>query len=84
MNVLINGMDMPTDCAVSRFYMCRHEITLADNKTRQSVNGAKNRNMILGIIIGLFIGGCVGVVVMAIMQMAKDDDIEQREDDENA
>ena len=30
--------------------------------------------MILGIIIGLFIGGCVGVVITAIMQMAKDDD----------
>lgn len=30
--------------------------------------------MILGIIIGVFIGGCVGVVVMAIMQMAKDED----------
>lgn len=30
--------------------------------------------MILEIIIGIFIGGCVGVVVMAIMQMAKDDD----------
>lgn len=35
MSILINGMDMPTDCAVSRFYMCRHGgITLADNKTR--------------------------------------------------
>mgnify|MGYP007115441786 CR=1 FL=1 len=34
--------------------------------------------MILGIIVGVFIGGCVGVVVMAIMQMAKDDDIEQK------
>lgn len=40
--------------------------------------------MILGIIIGIFIGGCVGVVVMAIMQMAREDDIEnRREDDEN-
>ena len=40
--------------------------------------------MILGIIIGLFIGGCVGVVVMAIVQMAREDDIEKRrEDDEN-
>lgn len=38
--------------------------------------------MILGIIIGIFIGGCVGVVVMAIMQMAREDDIEKhREDD---
>lgn len=32
--------------------------------------------MILGIIIGVFIGGCVGIVVMAIMQMAKDADRE--------
>ena len=40
--------------------------------------------MILGIIIGIFIGGCVGVVIMAIMQMAREDDIEnRREDDEN-
>ncbi len=40
--------------------------------------------MILGIIIGLFIGGCVGVVITAIMQMAREDDIEKRrEDDEN-
>ena len=40
--------------------------------------------MILGIIVGVFIGGCVGVVVMAIMQMAREDDIEKRrEDDEN-
>lgn len=37
--------------------------------------------MILGIIIGIFIGGCVGVVVMAIMQMAREDDTRsQRED----
>lgn len=34
--------------------------------------------MILGIIIGVFIGGCVGVVIMAIMQMAREDDIEQK------
>lgn len=40
--------------------------------------------MILGIIIGLFIGGCVGVVVMAIMQMAKEDDMRsQRKDDDD-
>ena len=40
--------------------------------------------MILGIIIGIFIGGCVSVVIMAIMQMAREDDIEnRREDDEN-
>ena len=40
--------------------------------------------MLLGIIIGIFIGGCVGVVIMAIMQMAREDDIEnRREDDEN-
>ena len=31
--------------------------------------------MILGIIIGIFIGGCVGIVVMAIVQMAKEDDM---------
>lgn len=30
--------------------------------------------MILGIIIGVFIGGCVGVVIMAIVQMAKEDE----------
>lgn len=30
--------------------------------------------MILGIIIGIFIGGCVGVVVMAIVQMAREDE----------
>lgn len=30
--------------------------------------------MILGIVIGIFIGGCVGVVVMAIVQMAKEDE----------
>ena len=40
--------------------------------------------MILGIIIGLFIGGCVGVVVMAIVQMAKEDDMRsQRKDDDD-
>lgn len=39
--------------------------------------------MILGIIIGIFIGGCVGVVVMAIMQMAREDDIEQKGESED-
>lgn len=34
--------------------------------------------MLLGIIIGIFIGGCVGVVIMAIMQMAREDDIEPK------
>lgn len=34
--------------------------------------------MILGIIIGIFIGGCVGVVIMAIMQMAREDEVEQK------
>ena len=40
--------------------------------------------MILGIIIGIFIGGCVGIVVMAIVQMAKEDDMRsQRKDDDD-
>lgn len=41
--------------------------------------------MILGIIIGIFIGGCVGVVVMAIMQMAREDEVERKggNDDES-
>lgn len=39
--------------------------------------------MILGIIIGIFIGGCVGVVVMAIMQMAREDEVEQKGENED-
>lgn len=34
--------------------------------------------MILGIIISIFIGGCVGIVIMAIMQMAREDEVEQK------
>lgn len=30
--------------------------------------------IILGILIGLFIGGCLGVIVMALMNMAKEAD----------
>jgi len=29
--------------------------------------------MILGLIIGLVIGGCLGVTVMAILQIGRDD-----------
>ena len=29
---------------------------------------------IIAFVVGLFIGGCVGVVVMAILSMAKEDE----------
>ena len=34
--------------------------------------------MIVGIIIGVFAGGIIGVAVTAVLQMAKDDDKEDR------
>ena len=39
--------------------------------------------MILGIIIGIFIGGCVGVVIMAIMQMAREDEPDPKQENDD-
>ena len=39
--------------------------------------------MILGIIIGIFIGGCIGVVIMAIVQMAREDEPDSKQENDD-